>query len=100
MTTPEGKLKTQVKAYLRSIGAQMFMPRPTEWGHNAVDFICCVRGRYVAIETKTWPRKATPRQLAFLRGVQEAGGIAFVAYDMEAVYANLTPLVGLTTDVA
>lgn len=91
--TPEGKLKADVKGYLRSIDAQFFMPRPTEWGHNGVDFVCCVRGRYVAIETKIWPRKATPRQMAFLQNVQAAGGIGFVAYDMQAVYANLGPLV-------
>lgn len=91
--TPENKLKTQVKGYLHAIDAQFFMPRPTQWGHNAVDFLCCVRGRYVAIETKIWPRKATPRQLAFLRNIQAAGGIGFVAYDMQTVYTNLEPLV-------
>ena len=91
--TPEGKLKSEVKDYLRAIGAHSFMPRPTEWGHNAVDFICCVRGRYVAIETKIWPRVATARQRLFLQAVQEAGGIGFVAYDMQAVYANVGPLV-------
>jgi hypothetical protein len=91
--TPEGKLKAEVKGYLRSIDAYFFMPRPTEWGANGVDFICCVRGRYVAIETKIWPRKVTPRQQLCLNAVHAAGGIAFVAYEMADVYANLKGLV-------
>ena len=91
--TPEGKLKEEVKGYLRSIDAQFFMPRPTEWGANGLDFICCVRGHYVAIETKIWPRKATARQRKFIDDVLAAGGIAFVAYDMAAIYANLKGLV-------
>lgn len=91
--TPEGKLKAEVKGYLHAIDAHFFMPLPTSWGANAVDFICCVRGRYVAIETKIRPRKATARQNAFLHNVQRAGGIAFVAYDMATVYAQLKGLV-------
>ena len=90
--TPEGKLKEDVKGYLRSIDAYFFMPRPTEWGHNGVDFFCSVQGRFVAIETKIWPRKATPRQRKCLDDVRNAGGIAFVAYDMGTVYANLKGL--------
>jgi hypothetical protein len=91
--TPEGKLKEEVKGYLRSIDGHFFMPLPTSWGANAVDFICCVRGRYVAIETKIGPRRPTPRQLAFLKKVRDAGGIGFVAYDIDTVYANLKGLV-------
>jgi len=87
--TPEGALKKQVKAYLNERGAYYFMPLPTAWGANAVDFICCVKGRFVAIETKIWPRKPTPRQLLCLNAVQAAGGVGFVAYDMDAVRANL-----------
>lgn len=87
--TPEGKLKEQVKAYLKARGAYFFMPRPTEWGQNGVDFFCCVQGRFVAIETKTWPRKATPRQRLCLKAVLEAGGIAFVAYEIGTVHLML-----------
>ena len=96
--TPEGKFKAEVKGYLHAIDAHFFMPLPTAWGANAVDFICCVRGRYVAIETKIWPRKATPRQLNFLRNVRNAGGIGFVAYEMANVYAQLAHLVDKTPD--
>ena len=87
--TPEGKLKAQVKAYLDELGAYYFMPRPTEWGQNGVDFFCCVKGRFVAIETKIRPRKATPLQLLCLGKVREAGGIGFVAYDIIDVRVGL-----------
>jgi hypothetical protein len=90
--TPEGKLKAEVKAYLDAAGAYYFMPRPTEWGQNGVDFFCCVRGRFVAIETKIRPRQATPLQRLCLQQVRAAGGIGFVAYDMDAVRAGLARL--------
>jgi len=87
--TPEGKLKDHVKAYLDERGAYWFMPIGVGYGSAAVDFFCCVKGRFVAIETKIWPRKPTPRQLLCLNAVQAAGGVGFVAYDMDAVRANL-----------
>ena len=86
---PEGKLKDQVKAYLDERGAYYFMPVQMGLGAATVDFLCCVKGRFVAVETKIWPRKATPRQLLCLNAVQAAGGIGFVAYDMGAVRAAL-----------
>ena len=86
---PEGKLKAQVKAYLDERGAYYFMPVQTGFGAATVDFLCCVKGHFVAIETKIWPRKATARQLLCLNAVQAAGGSGFVAYDMGAVRAAL-----------
>jgi hypothetical protein len=90
--TPEGKLKAQVKAYLNERGAYWFMPIGVGYGSATVDFLCCIKGRFVAIETKTLPRKPTPRQFHCLNAVREAGGIAFVAYDMDAVRAGLAGL--------
>ena len=86
---PEGKLKDQVKAYLDARGAYYFMPVPMGFGAATVDFLCCVGGHFVAIETKIRPRKPTRRQLLCLNAVQAAGGVGFVAYDMNAVRANL-----------
>lgn len=89
MSTPESRLKERVAKYLQKRGIFYFMPRPTQWGKNGVDFLCCYRGTFVAIETKIWPRKATPMQKLFLDSVRESGGIAFVAYEVENVKANL-----------
>jgi hypothetical protein len=90
--TPEGRLKDEVKAYLDSLGAYYFMPVQMGFGAATVDFLCCVRGRFVAIETKIWPRKATPRQLLCLDAVRNAGGMGFVAYEIASVRVNLEML--------
>jgi hypothetical protein len=90
--TPEGKLKADLKAFLKEQGAYFFMPVQCGFGKRSVDFICCLKGRFVAIETKIWPRKSTPLQRLCLEEVRKAGGIAFVAYDMDTVYANLREL--------
>jgi hypothetical protein len=82
---PEGKLKAEVKAYLKEQGAYFFMPVQTGFGAATVDFLCCVKGRFVAIETKVRPRRATLRQMRCLEHVRDAGGVAFVAYDIEDV---------------
>jgi hypothetical protein len=96
--TPESKLKLEVKAYLDGIGAYYFMPVQMGLGAATVDFLCCVKGRFVAIETKIWPRRATPRQMRCLTMVREAGGLAFVAYDISVVRVNLSALAGPTVD--
>jgi hypothetical protein len=90
--TPEGKLKAAVKAYLDEHGAYYFMPVQMGFGASTVDFLCCVQGRFVAIETKIWPRRATQRQLDCIKKVQNAGGIGFVAYELAAVHVYLKPL--------
>lgn len=90
--TPEGILKKQVKEYLDERGAYYFMPVQMGIGAATVDFLCCVRGRFVAIETKIWPRKPTARQLLCLNRVREAGGIAVVAYELVHVHAQLKVL--------
>lgn len=92
MKGPEAKLKVQVKAYLDERGAYYFMPVQMGFGASTVDFLCCVQGRFVAVETKIWPRRATPRQLACLKKIRDAGGIGFVAYEVEVVHVHLQAL--------
>ena len=49
------------------------------------DILACVRGRYVAIETKSKGERATPAQERYLREVRQAGGIGAVVYDSNVV---------------
>lgn len=51
------------------------------------DLIGCHRGRFIAIEVKTPKTKNNVSELQkkFIRDVQEAGGIAFVAWDVDMV---------------
>lgn len=74
----ERNVKEQVKRLLRKYGAYWFMPVQTGLGAPSVDFLCCVRGRFVAIETKANDGTATPRQQHTLQAISLANGATFV----------------------
>lgn len=79
--TPEAKVKKQIKTYLKSLHPNMveFSPIAGRFASIGVsDIICCINGRFVALEVKAPGGKATPLQLDFIRRVREAGGIAGV----------------------
>lgn len=81
--TPEGKLKAFVKDRLREIGAYFFMPVQTGYGTTTLDFLCCVDGTFVAIETKRKGKKPTRLQQLKIQEIEDAGGIAFFCDDAE-----------------
>jgi penicillin-binding protein-related factor A (putative recombinase) len=78
VSTPEGKVKKQVKALLKQYGAYYHMPVQTGYGAPTLDFIGCYRGRYFGIETKAPGKKPTPRQELTMAMINEAGGAVFV----------------------
>jgi VRR-NUC domain. len=55
------------------------------------DLICCIKGRYVAIEVKQPGKEKTLTELQkkFLRDINECGGIAFMATSPESVREKL-----------
>jgi hypothetical protein len=61
------------------------MPVPTGFSENAVDFLVCYRGYFLAIETKIHPRKPTALQQHFMDEVHEAEGFVCLAYDLGAI---------------
>lgn len=80
----EAKLKQEVKAYLDALGAYWFMPVQTGYGVKGTpDFLCCLKGRFVAIETKTKGRKPNPWQERAIKQINDAGGLAFWADSLE-----------------
>jgi hypothetical protein len=82
--TPEGRVKQQIKAYLRSIGARQFWPVQMGMGSPALDCICCINGCYYEVEVKRpGVTEATPRQQAIMRKVRAANGISFVTSSLE-----------------
>lgn len=89
--TPEGRIKAEIKEGLQKIGAHVFQPVPSGYGKSAVDFICCYKGRYLAIEAKRADGKGqlTALQAKFLANVEAAGGIAVVARSWQGVEAHL-----------
>jgi hypothetical protein len=74
--TPEGKIKQSVKKLLNEYKCIFwFMPQSGIYGKNgAADFICCVDGWYVEIETKAPGEKQRLSQVARERDVVRSGG--------------------------
>lgn len=54
------------------------MPVQVGIGASTLDYLLCVRGRFVAIETKKPGAKMTPRQEAVSREIVKAGGTVYV----------------------
>lgn len=85
-TTPEGKVKASVKAYLKEIGAWHFLPVSNGMGrHGIPDVICCLQGRFVAVECKAPGKRGNTSALQDreLAGITAAGGVAVVVDNVE-----------------
>ena len=77
--TPEAKVKAKIKAILKEYGIYYAMPIGTGYGTSGVpDFLCCVDGRFVAVEAKAGKGTTTALQVKNLREIEAAGGITFV----------------------
>lgn len=84
-STPEKKVKDAVKRWLNARGAWWYMVVPNGYSRAGVpDFIACLNGRMLAIETKApgKRRNTTPNQKRELAAVQRAGGISLVIDDV------------------
>lgn len=82
--TPEGKVKKEVKCVLDAIGCFYYMPVQNGMGIAGVsDFIACVEGKFVAIETKRGDKNVSarsmlgPAQKRFGDSVDKSGGYFF-----------------------
>lgn len=82
----ENKVQTKVLKYLRSL--KIYVIKIIICNDTGVaDIICCVKGRFVAIEMKA-PGKinnTSPKQDYHRKKVLESGGISFVADSLEKV---------------
>lgn len=76
-TTPENKVKKKVSAMLKEYGAYSFMPVQAGYGQPALDYYCCYKGWFLAVETKAPGKKMTTRQQLTARQITNAGGIVF-----------------------
>lgn len=82
--TPEKEVAHPSDLWLRSIGAYIFKPVQMGMGATTLDRLCCIRGRFVAIEYKRagiW--QATPRQQLVMREISQAGGVSFLSNSLE-----------------
>jgi len=85
--TPEGRVKEEVKKLLKEYGVYRFMPVQTGMGAPGLDFFCCYKGRFFAIETKTMGGRPTPRQRKTMDEIEAAGGATFLVDGGESLYA-------------
>lgn len=80
--TPEAKVKAKIKAILKEHGVYYAMPIGTGYGNSGVpDFLCCVDGRFLAIEAKAKHGKPTELQMKHMREINNAGGISILIND-------------------
>lgn len=76
--TPEGRIKESVKQVLRRYKVYWHCPMQNGMGAPALDFACCCKGAYFAIETKALGKKPTMRQEITIQQIRDAGGKVFV----------------------
>jgi hypothetical protein len=77
--TPESKVKNKIKDLLTKYNVYYAMPIGTMYGNSGVpDFLCCVRGHFLAIEAKAGKGKTTALQDKNLHQIEKAGGTSLV----------------------
>ena len=85
MSTPESLVKAKVRRVLAKYdGMYVFMPVPSGYGRTTIDFLCCYRRRFFAIETKAPGKKPTLRQAEELKLIGKAMGRTFVIDDVKS----------------
>ena len=85
--TPEAKVKAKIKAILKAHNIYYAMPIGTGYGNSGVpDFLCCVNGKFVAIEAKAGKGQATALQLKNLQLIDASGGYSLIIREDDYAY--------------
>lgn len=78
-STPEKKVKDAVVKLLKEFNVYYFFPGTHGYGRSGVpDIICCVKGKFLAIECKAGKNKPTELQEREIDKICKAGGTAIV----------------------
>lgn len=78
-STPEAKVKLAVVKLLKQYGVYFFFPATHGYGRSGVpDIICCIKGKFLAIECKAGKGEPTELQKREMNQIQTAGGMAMV----------------------
>lgn len=97
--TPEGRVKAKVKRALATLPAcYRFMPVQTGFGSQTLDYLCCIWGRFVAIETKAPGKDLTPMQRSTKADIEAAGGIVLVVWDEDTLATAMKIILALEFD--
>lgn len=77
--TPEKKVKDKVVAVLKDMGVYYFFPATHGFGRSGVpDIVCCVNGKFLAIECKAGTNKPTALQVREIERIRACNGCATV----------------------
>ena len=94
MATPESKVKAQCKNILKDAGVYYFFPVANGMGRAGIpDIICCVKGKFLAIECKAGKGTTTALQDRELQLIVNAGGMALLVSDKEDHFRALEELI-------
>lgn len=75
----EKDVKAAVRAILDEAGAWHYMPVQTGYGVKGIpDFIACLRGKFLSVETKFGKNKESAWQKRQGQAIREARGLYFV----------------------
>lgn len=95
--TPEKKVKDAVKKMLDAAGAYHFFAFMVGFGRSGIpDIICCVNGKFLAIECKAGKNTTSALQERELAAIRRAGGVALVINEqnMDTLQQTLNKLKG------
>jgi hypothetical protein len=83
--TPEAKMKRAIRAVLNKYGEHIyvFMPVQGGYGKPALDYMCFVCSRALAVEAKRIGGHPTPRQEMTIDAMEQAGAKVFIVNDYE-----------------
>lgn len=77
--TPESKVKAKVVKLLKQYNVYYFFPPANGYGRSGIpDIVCCVNGKFVAIECKAGGNKPTELQTFEINAIRRAKGTAAV----------------------
>jgi len=79
LSTPEAKVKAAVVKILKDHGVYYFFAATHGYGRSGIpDIVCCVRGKFFAIECKAGDNKPTALQHKEIDSIRRARGLALV----------------------
>ena len=86
----EKTIERQIRNYLTSVGAWHIKTHGNMFSRAGTpDILACVNGKFVAIEVKRPGGIMSALQKANIERIRQAGGVAFIAYNVEDVEGNL-----------
>lgn len=88
-STPEAKVKKQIRAILDEYGAYYAMPIGSGYGNSGVpDFLVCYKGWFIGIEAKAGKGKTTALQDMNLEKIEKAGGMTMIVNEFNLAGVN------------